>query len=100
MGATTFYELSRGETPQEAFSAAKQEAQYMYSHCGYTGTIAEKNNFTMATSKTLSEKEAYTLADSLINNQYCDKWGPAGCISIKPSSDSLPIYLFFGWASE
>ena len=104
MGATTFYELSRGETPQEAFSAAKQEAQYMYGHGGYTGTIAEKHNFTMASSKTLSEKEAYALADSLISTHYSDKWGPAGCISIKPSSHSLlfsgPTYLFFGWASE
>ncbi len=100
MGATTFYEISQGESPQEAFLAAKKEAQYMHGHAGYTGTIAEKNNFSIASPKPLSKAKAYALADSLIDNQYSNKWGPAGCIPIEFSSDIPNAYLFFGWASE
>tara|TARA_B100001059_G_scaffold134263_1_gene134495 strand:+ start:5860 stop:6195 length:336 start_codon:yes stop_codon:yes gene_type:complete len=111
MGATTFYETSRGKTAEEAFFAAQKEARYMHGHGGYTGTIAEKHSFTIASSEPLSREKAYALANSLRDTEYSNKWGPAGCIRLdsparqigwnqdknKPSSFE---FLFFGWASE
>tara|TARA_Y100001973_G_scaffold73212_1_gene106774 strand:+ start:561 stop:851 length:291 start_codon:yes stop_codon:yes gene_type:complete len=96
MGATTFQTLSSGATPDDAFDGAVSEAKYYYGHGGYTGTIAEKNTFTMATTEQLTKTEAYKLASSLISTKYSSKWGPAGCIKINEPE----LYLFFGWASE
>lgn len=45
MGANTFWMISEGKTASEAFAAAVREARHMHGHGGYTGTIAEKNDF-------------------------------------------------------
>lgn len=96
MGAEVFMQVGKGATAQEAFDAAVKEACYEYGHGGYTGSIAEKTNFT------LIEKSAilgpYEQADKLIDDgdeRIDDKWGPAGCIPL--GNDE---YLFFGWASS
>lgn len=47
MGSDTFGVYSVGKDPKEAFDAAVSSAQYDYGHAGYTGTIAEKDSFTM-----------------------------------------------------
>jgi hypothetical protein len=47
MGAETFETFGYGKTAQEAFSVARKDAQYEHGHGGYTGTIAEKQNFTV-----------------------------------------------------
>ena len=96
MGATTFITSGNGSTAKKAFQTAVEEANYMYGHSGYTGTIAEKLSFVeiqcpegtapMEFARELMEKE-----DSRID----DKWGPAGCIKVMDGK-----YLFFGWASE
>lgn len=101
MGACTFFNESFGDSAKEAFQAAKSDAKWMHGHAGYTGTIAEKDNFSMASNELLAEDPAYKLARSLITTDYCEKWGLAGCIQIANSpNDSLNKYLFFGWASE
>jgi hypothetical protein len=111
MGACSFYDISYGKTASQAFSDLVDEAKSLYGSRGYTGTIAEKSHFTMATDKTLSPNEAYKLAESLIDSEYSDKWGAAGCIRLtstpqskqasnSPSSTNSKKFLFFGWASE
>ena len=103
MGATNFYSHSKGTTATEAFNKAVKEAQWESGHRGYTGTIAEKSTFTIASDKPLSPGEANTLANSLLDTDYKDKWGPAGCIQLL-SANSQPseikLFLFFGWASS
>lgn len=99
MGAENFYEVSSGENPKDAFERAVKDALYEHGHSGYTGSIAEKNNFTMATKEILSSSEAWKMAESLINTDYSDKWGPAGCIQLQTES-KYNKYLFFGWASS
>ena len=47
MGACQYEELSHGKTAKEAFHRAVEQAQYEYGHGGYTGTIAEKCDFTV-----------------------------------------------------
>ncbi len=47
MGAADFMTVGVAPTAGEAFSQARDEAAHEYGHGGYTGTIAEKQNFTM-----------------------------------------------------
>lgn len=96
MGAELFFTKAYGATPMEAFQNAVQEAQYKHGHSGYTGSIAEKTSYTMATYDLLKMKEAITLAENIVDEEYSDKWGPAGCIRV---NDNPRTYLFFGYAS-
>jgi hypothetical protein len=47
MGAEQFFVTSTGKNPFEAFDRAVAQAQYDFGHAGYTGTIAEKSDFSM-----------------------------------------------------
>lgn len=98
MGGEVFTTRARGETAQEAFDAAKEEAFYDHGHSGYTGTIAEKPGFTIIPlpDANLSDPEAY--ADELIrdNDERIEgKWENATAFQVGPKE-----WLFFGWASS
>ena len=43
MGATSFSTIMRGDTLDEAYRKATEDAYYWNGHGGYTGTIAEKS---------------------------------------------------------
>ena len=43
MGATSFSTIMRGDTLDEAYRRATEDAYYWHGHDGYTGTIAEKS---------------------------------------------------------
>lgn len=45
MGACSFYTEEFGKTASEAFIKATRQARYDYGHAGYTGTIAEKDDY-------------------------------------------------------
>lgn len=97
MGGTTFETDAQGETVQEAFRAAREQALYDYGHAGYTGTIAEKDGWTVISQTPLPAEDAQALADKLLQEddpRISDKWGPAGAIPIDGGG-----WLFFGWAS-
>ena len=102
MGADVFFTTADGKTANEAFKTARDEAAYESGHGGYTGTIAEKDDFVMCSKETFpSYKEASDFASNLIDNgdeRVDDKWGPAGCV--KFLSNDKTSYLFFGWASS
>jgi len=96
MGADTFITTARGSDARDAFNAAVQEAQYDHGHAGYTGTIAEKHDFTVIPLP--YGREPYEYAEDLIyesDRRIDDKWGPAGCLKLEDGK-----YLFFGWASS
>lgn len=97
MGAAEFMSWGKGTTPQKAFDSAREAALFEYGHGGYTGTIAEKQGFSvLATVNT--RKEAVTMANELLDSddpRVDDKWGPAGCIVVRGTE----YCLFFGWAS-
>ena len=95
MGADVFMITATGVSARDAFTNARQEALHYSGHGGYTGTIAEKQDFTVISLKEGHEPHEY--ADELIVD--CDprinnKWGPAGCFDLGGGR-----YLFFGWAS-
>jgi len=96
MGAEQFFTKAEGKNAQEAFKLAVSQAQYDHGHSGYTGTIAEKNEFVMIPLPEGREAEPY--ADELMNTldeRIDSKWGPAGCFEVAPGQ-----YAFFGWASS
>lgn len=45
MGSESFVVTGKGKTPLEAFQKAVEDAAYWFGHSGYTGTIAEKEDF-------------------------------------------------------
>ena len=105
MGATTFETVAEGRTAREAFSAARQQAEYEHGAGGYTGTIAEKHSFTevhlpaavLADTAQLRAR-LYELCD---DPRFFDKWGPAGCVQLRaPTAEKPGRWVFFGWASE
>lgn len=97
MGAATFIEIGTGVNAGEAFDAACKQAAWDHGHAGYTGTLAEKGNFTVISDTPMKPDAAMALANELIDQgdvRIDDKWGPAGCIPLDNGQ-----YLFFGWAS-
>ena len=103
MGAEQFKTVAHGATVKEAFDYAVNEAQYDYGHAGYTGTIAEKDEYTVISDTAgKSRDEANELADKLLRDsdeRIDDKWGPAGAIRFNVEGQQ-PGWLFFGWASS
>ena len=96
MGAQSFVEHASGDTAKKAFRAVVDEALYQHGHGGYSGTIAEKNEFVMV--KLPEGKSATDHAYDLNNGEDSpvdDKWGPAGCLPDGPGK-----WVFFGWASS
>ena len=95
MGAQVFTTTAKGSDARNAFIGAVREAQYECGHGGYTGTIAEKDGFTVIPVE--EGREPYEYAGELIDEcdrRVNDKWGPAGCFELGEGR-----YLFFGWAS-
>ena len=117
MGATNYITISKGEDAKDAFSSARDKAQWNHGHGGYTGTIAEKDSFVefprpkgvrmrtvikIVHRMTWDEKEITQLALKYpkfpvrqMARVWDDKWGPSACIELKPK-----VYIFFGMASE
>ncbi|WP_370973637.1 hypothetical protein [Amycolatopsis sp. cg9] len=93
MGAEAFTTYSEGADVDAAFRAAVEQAQYDYGHGGYTGSVAEKDEYIVIDGPPLSESDAEALADKLIRDndeRICDKWGPAGAIPVCGGSRDTP----------
>ena len=96
MGAETFHSTvprtEQIDTPLKAFDTAVDQAIYDHGHSGYSGSIAEKHTFDVI--KPRDGESVRECIDRTIDNEFDDKWGPAGCI-VTPTE-----YHFFGWASS
>jgi hypothetical protein len=96
MGANTFFVRAKGSNARDAFNGARDDARWEHGHGGYTGTIAEKHEFTVI--EVPAGEDARKYAAKLIaddDERIDDKWGPAGCIKLGGDE-----WLFFGWASS
>ena len=108
MGSSDFFDTACAKTAKEAFNQLVEGARYDYGHAGYTGTIAEKSNFIEIPLPPDTDPEKY--AEKLLDendDRVDDKWGPAGCIEMKPDEtekkkygEKIKKFLFFGWASS
>jgi hypothetical protein len=103
MGAEQFITTAEGATVKEAFDAAREEAAYERGHRGYTGTIAEKDEFVIISDAVgMTRTMAEALAEKLLRDgdkRIDDKWGPVGVIRFGEAGEE-PGWLFFGWASS
>ena len=116
MGADNFTTRAKGTTATDAFRTAKDEAYYMHGHRGYTGTIADKNEFIeIPLPKDVDAAEFIHWVEVMDYNDYNpseipaqylalvkrayttwkDKWGPA--VAVKCCDGE---YIFFGLASS
>lgn len=98
MGANTFFEIAEGVSARQAFEDLVEQAQHEHGHGGYTGTIAEKSEFTLIPGKYENDQDAERAAIAMIDTndpRVDDKWGPAGAIALPGEGR----WLFFGWAS-
>jgi hypothetical protein len=110
VGAEQFIDIGEGDSAADAFATLKDQAAYERGHGGYTGTIAEKQEFVTLEVPALAGAtdeaiEAYVSAamygmsrtpDALaMVERVDDKWGPAGHIPLAGNR-----HLFFGWASS
>lgn len=116
MGAQHFTTPSKGHDVEDAFLTARSWAQYMHGHGGYTGTIAEKDRYSLfeAPADTNVEEFAEMILDAshssdslevlgdligedaarAITDVFNDKWGPA--VALQVGEDE---WLFCGFAS-
>jgi hypothetical protein len=89
MGSADFRNLIKGDSLADAFSQARSNAQHLYGHGGYTGTIAEKHDYVTIIDEPLHPAAAAALAERLItaeDQRIADKRGPAGVIPVAPAS--------------
>ncbi|WP_424216971.1 hypothetical protein ACN20G_33295 (plasmid) [Streptomyces sp. BI20] len=100
MGALDFFTTGPGKQPELAFSHAVMEARHLHGHGGYTGSIAEKDEYEVVAGEPVqSEMDAETRAHELLREgRFDSKWGPAGAIPID-LGDGERGWLFFGVAS-
>ena len=108
MGGSDFYEQYVGtKSPAEAFKELVDDAIYEYGHGGYSGTIKEKDGYTVLNVPSGADIQDF-INDNLEAN---DKWGPAFCVELKGEAlerlksdrnitdSNVRAYVFFGIAS-
>jgi len=101
MGAAEFIVFSNNPDPDQAFMEARSSAQWESGHGGYTGTIAEKDNYIVIQRTPLEYVDAVAAAQHLLNiddERIADKWGPAGSLRVK--DEKRDGWVFVGWASS
>lgn len=101
MGANQFINKKSAKTAVEAFRALVEEARCDSGHSGYTGTIAEKDDFRMVSAGATPTLEFVEQCFDDSNHWCQDKWGPAACVDAGVARTSgHRIYVFFGFASS
>jgi hypothetical protein len=111
MGADQFSTYQEGADVDTAFRAVVDEAHYEHGHRGYTGTIAEKDEYVIVHADPLPRVVAEAMAEAVLRTddpRVNNKWGPAGAIPVRadyPSgsddgNNAVIGWLFFGWASS
>jgi hypothetical protein len=93
MGAESFTtNVIKAPTIAAAFSQAIEDARHESGHGGYSGTIAEKDDFVLCSKEVLVEDDAYRLARKLMDDgdqRISDKWGPAGAIAVVSTTRTM-----------
>jgi hypothetical protein len=112
MGAEQFWTVGFGKTAKDAFQIAREEAAFSYGHSGYTGSIAEKNNYIMIPLP--KGKNANDYIDELFEKEDPVLMTMGSCRLIDITKEVKKDYkakkkrwprgksafLFFGWASS
>lgn len=92
MGSHSFLTSARGNTADQAYRAAVEQAQYDYGHDPYNGTISTTSGWFMAPGRvrTVDDLEDWALDET-------EKWGD--CVCMQDPNDSTRWH-FAGWAAS
>ncbi|MFI8909126.1 hypothetical protein CLM85_12835 [Streptomyces albidoflavus] len=96
MGAEGFVTYQAGTDAQKAFEGAVEDARYEYGNRGYTGTIAEKDDFTVVTTTPMPLNEANEYAGRLLDaddSRVSDKRGPAGAVPVLTGERTVELII-------
>ena len=94
MGAMPFEHYADGVDPQVAFRSAREHALHEHGQGGYSGTLAEKDDYVIITRQPMTEADATTLAGDLMDRgdpRISDTWGPAGAIPVKTATRTIEV---------
>lgn len=99
MGAVNFIEFGAGTNARQAFNALVADAEFMYGHDPYNGTIST-TSLVRGCVKVADEwsedarDKAIALADK---NDWGEKW-ESRAIDCGSIGDDLHMFAFYGWA--
>jgi hypothetical protein len=102
MGAEPFCHFQSAKTASEAFDILVRRARHEHGHRPDSGTIAEKEGFTMVEPRAGEQPvECLERCQNDENHWSGDKRGPAACINAgrDPQAAGNYIFYFFGWSS-
>lgn len=99
MGAHNFHVDAYGETADEAYREAVDEAWYDYGHDPYNGTISTTDGFVL-----IPLKEGETIDDwsfRVIDDDRVQKRGDCACTADpdEPVENGRSLWHFAGWAA-
>lgn len=100
MGAYDFHASVYGETADEAYKEAVDEALYEYGRDPYNGTISTTSGFVLIP---LNEGESvYDWASRVIDDERVQKWENCACVADpdEPIEDGVSLWHFAGWAAS
>ncbi|MFI6469808.1 hypothetical protein ACIBL5_06020 [Streptomyces sp. NPDC050516] len=98
MGAIDFYTIATGDSLQDTFERAREDAAHEHGRGGYSGTVHEKDSVMLFDEPRRPEAEALERARALLHGRdprVDDKRGPAGALPVT-TGDSRDGWLFFG----
>lgn len=85
MGAVEFVVFAAGVDIRDAFASAREQARAEHGSRGYTGSIAEKDDYRVLSEVPTFRSEAERTATRLLESddeRVSDKWGPAGALPV------------------
>lgn len=94
MGAHNFHHQEHGETPDEAYSSAVNDALHYSGHNPYNGTISTTNGFIV-----INREEGETIdewASRVLDDRRINKWDACACT---PDPEKEKLWHFAGWAA-
>ncbi|MFD6783825.1 hypothetical protein [Streptomyces diastaticus] len=96
MGSIDFFTYQAGTNVEEAFDSAIADAVHEYGHRPHTGTIAEKDSYTVITNTPMTAKEAEQYAGHLLradDSRIADERGPAGAVPVMTDERTVKVTI-------
>ena len=99
-GGQFFINFGKGSNIKAAFRDAINNARDEYGNRGYTGSVAEKDDYIeieLPPEIDINNRRAlmYWIYDAKMDSHFMDKWGPAGAVKVGRNK-----WAFFGMASS
>jgi hypothetical protein len=94
VGADPFLQYAEGPDPATAFRQARRQALHEHGHDGNTGSVAQKDTYTIITDRPLTPGDAETLARELLacaDPRIADKRGPAGAVAVRTELRTIDV---------